>query len=69
MPYLEQKPAAISDRIISMRLPLKKNVYATIVSTYAPTMTNPEENKEQFYRTLRETMKNVSITDKLIIAG
>ena len=69
MPYLEQEPAAISDRIISMRLPLKKNVYATIVSTYAPTMTNPEENKEQFYRTLRETIRNVSITDKLIIAG
>ena len=33
MPYLEQEPTAISDRIISMTLPLKKNDYATIVST------------------------------------
>ena len=69
MPYLEQEPTAINDRIISMRLPLKKNDYATIVSAYAPTMTNPEENKEEFYSQLRETVKNVSITDKLIIAG
>jgi len=48
MPYLEQKPTAISDRIISMRLPLKKNHYATILSAYAPTMTNPEEKKRGF---------------------
>ena len=69
IPYLEQEPTAINDRIISMRLPLKKNDYAMIISAYAPTMTNPEENKEEFYSKLRETVKNVSITDKLIIAG
>jgi len=34
MLYLEQEPTAMSDRIISMRLPLKKNHYATIVSAY-----------------------------------
>ena len=66
---LEQEPTAINDRIITMRLPLKKNAYATIVSAYAPTMTNPEENKEEFYSKLRETIKEVSIADKLIIAG
>ena len=69
MPYLEQEPTAISDRIISMRLPLNKNHYVTIVSAYAPTMTNPEEKKEEFYNKLRETVKNISTTDKLIIAG
>ena len=52
-----------------MRLPLKKNVYATIVSAYAATMTNSEENKEEFYNKLRDIVKEVSIADKLIIAG
>ena len=66
---LEQDPTAVNERIITMRLPLRKNAYATIVSTYAPTMTNPQENKEDFYSKLRETVKEVSITDKLIIAG
>ena len=66
---LEQEPTAISDRIITMRLSLKKNVYATIVSAYAPTMTNLEENKEEFYNKLRDTIKEIPSTDKLIIAG
>ena len=66
---LELDPTAVNDRIITMRLPLKKNAYATIISAYAPTMTNPEENKEGFYSTLRDIVKEVPITDKLIIAG
>ena len=52
-----------------MRLPLKKNAYATIISAYAPTMTNLEEIKEGFCSTLRNVVKTVWITDKLIIAG
>ena len=66
---LDQEPTAINDRIIIMRLPLKKDAYVTIVSAYAPTMTNPDEIKEGFYSSLRDTVKEVSITDKLIIAG
>jgi hypothetical protein len=66
---LEQDPIAISDRIMTIRLPLLKKCYATIVSVYAPTMTNPDENKEEFYSNLRDTIKNVPNTDKLIITG
>lgn len=66
---LEQDPTPISDRIITMRLPLLKKCYVTIMSVYAPTMTNPDENKEEFYSNLRDTIKNVPNTDKLIIAG
>ena len=66
---LEQEPTAVNNRIVTMRLPLKKNAYATIISAYAPTMTNPEKIKEGFYSTLRDVVKAVSITDKLIIAG
>ena len=37
---------------------------ATIVSAYAPTMTNPEENKDTFYSQLKGTLRNIPSTDK-----
>jgi exonuclease III len=65
---LEQDPTPINDRIITLRLPLQKNCFVTIVCVYAPTLTNPEGNKEEFYSVLRDTIKTVPATDKLIIA-
>ena len=46
---LTEMPHPVSDRIMTMRIPLKKDRNATIISAYAPTMTNPEENKKTFY--------------------
>ena len=52
-----------------MRLPLEKQACTTVLSVYAPTIPNPEENKEQFYSQLREVLSNVPKKDKLIING
>ena len=52
-----------------MRIPLTKVRNATIVNAYAPTMTNPEENKETFYSQLKGTLRNIPITDKLLLIG
>ena len=65
---LEQKPTSVNDRIITMRLPQKKNAYAMIISVYAVDM-NPEDIKEGLYSTLRDIVKAVSITENLITAG
>ena len=45
-------PQPVSDRIMTMRLPLSKDNFATIISVYAPIMTNPDENKDTFYNHL-----------------
>ena len=47
-----------SDGIITMQFPLEKNAYTVIISVYAPTMTNPEENKD-FYSQFREVLSQV----------
>ena len=41
----------------------------TIDSAYAPTMGNPEENKETFYSQLKGLLRNIPNTDKLLLIG
>ncbi|KAK2186304.1 hypothetical protein NP493_206g01018 [Ridgeia piscesae] len=62
-------PQPVSDRIMTMRLPLSKDNFATIVSVYAPTMTNPDENKEAFYNRLASVFSGIPRTDKLLQIG
>ena len=66
---LEQDPIPINDRLIKMRIPLKCNNYLTVICAHAPTMTNPDERKEEFYSNLRETMASIPSKDKLVILG
>ena len=59
----------VSDRIMTMRLPLSKDYFATIISVYAPTMTNPDETKEAFYNQLASVLSGIPRTDKLLLIG
>ena len=49
MTNLTEMLRPVNDKIMTIRIPLTKDRNATIVSIYAPTMANPEENKEPFY--------------------
>ena len=40
-------PKGINDRLMTLRLPFSGKRHATIVSAYAPTMTNPDEVKDK----------------------
>ena len=60
-------PKGINDRLMTMKLQGKKEV--TIISAYAPTMTNPDEVKNQFYEELNNIIATVPKADKLIILG
>ena len=66
---LTEMPRPVSDRIMTMRLPLSKNNFATIISVYAPIMTNPDENKEAFYIQLASVLCGIPRTDKLLLIG
>lgn len=48
---LEENPTPISDRIMTMRLPLDRDVYAPVISRpiYVPTMINLDEKNEKFH--------------------
>ena len=59
----------LSDRIITMRLPLSKAKFATIISVYVPTTTNPDENKEAFNNQLASVLIDIPHTCKLLLIG
>ena len=62
-------PKGINDRLMTLRLPLSGKRHATIVSAYAPTMTNQDEVKDKFYDDLDSVISAAPRTDKLIILG
>ena len=67
---LTEMTRPVSDRIMTMRLPLNKKNVATIISVCAPTMTNPDENKEAFYNQLASMLSGIPPrTDKLLLIG
>ncbi|KAK2177246.1 hypothetical protein NP493_610g00011 [Ridgeia piscesae] len=64
---LTKSPRPVSDRIMTMRLPLSKDNFATIISVYAPTMFHPDENKEAFYNRLASVLSGIPRTNKLLL--
>lgn len=66
---LKLPPKVINDRLMNVRLPLPKKKFATLISAYAPTMSNPDEVKDKFYEDLKEAIAAMPNADKLIILG
>ena len=66
---LENQPAGHSDRIISMRLPLWNQQYATFFSVYTPTLKAEPAEKDRFYSDLRSLIQSTPADDKVVILG
>uniref|UniRef100_A0A183TAP3 Endo/exonuclease/phosphatase domain-containing protein n=1 Tax=Schistocephalus solidus TaxID=70667 RepID=A0A183TAP3_SCHSO len=59
----------INDRLMSLRLPLRGDQFATIISAYAPPMTSSDAAKDKFYEDLHALLVTVPKEDKLIVLG
>ena len=69
IPKLCEDPKPVSDRIMTLRLPLTHKRYCTIISIYAPTMTNTPESIDGFYDQLSQTLRGIPFSDKIILMG
>ena len=66
---LTKQPTGLNDRLMTLNIPLSRKKNATLISAYAPTMTNDDETKDKFYEDLDHIITSVNPTDKLIILG
>ena len=66
---LTSLPKGVNDRLMTLQLPLGENKQVTLISVYAPTMTNPDEVKDRFYEELESLITSVPRQEKLIILG
>uniref|UniRef100_A0A0L8IH48 Endonuclease/exonuclease/phosphatase domain-containing protein n=1 Tax=Octopus bimaculoides TaxID=37653 RepID=A0A0L8IH48_OCTBM len=64
---LKELLCAHSDRLMFLRLPLRKGRYATLISAYAPTMNSSEDDKLAFYLSLLEIIHNIPHEEIVVI--
>ena len=65
----QESPIAIDERLMTLRLPLAKNRFATFLSVYSPTLDSSDDVKDRFYDTLYSTLRRISQDDKIILLG
>ena len=54
---------------MTLRIKLNGNQHLTFVSVYAPTLTNDDITKEQFYEKLDKVIRDTPANDKLLVVG
>ena len=69
MKSIPSLPVGINEWLMKLRLPQTKSRHLTIISAYAPTLTNSDETKEKFYEDLDQLIRSTSPIDKLLIMG
>ena len=69
LPSLTETPVGTSERLMSLRIPLAKKRFATLLSAYAPTMPSENEVKDRFYQSLDEALRQIPKTDKILLLG
>lgn len=60
---------AISERLMTVCIPITRDRHLTIISVYTPTLTSNDEDKAAFYTQLDCTIHAMSVNDKLVVLG
>ena len=66
---LVNRPTGIGDRILHVRIQIDRNLYATMISVYAPTMMNDVAVIESFYSDLNQLLSKIPSSDKIFLLG
>ena len=66
---LVEIPIGVNERLMTLRISLTKDKYVTLISAYAPTLTNPDEVKDRFYEDLRHILLQVPPQDSILLLG
>jgi len=69
IPKPSEDPKPVNERMTTLWLPLMQKRFCTVISAYAPTMTNSADKINQFYAQINETLGNISNSDKIILLG
>ena len=66
---LQNFPVGYSDRIMSLRLPIQDNKFATVLSVYAAILQAETGKKGALYRDLHNLLQQVDSKEKPLILG
>ena len=59
----------ISKRLISLRIPLQRGEFSTVIRAYASMIASRDDIEDQFYEYLHEVLIRVRRSDKLVLLG
>ena len=62
-------PKCHSDRLMSVRIPIRNNNHITLISAYAPNLQDDPNNILNFYTKLSDITSEIPAKDKIIILG
>ncbi|VDL89071.1 unnamed protein product [Schistocephalus solidus] len=62
-------PQGSNDHLMSLRLPLRGDTFANIISTYTPPMTISDLAKDKFDEELHALLSTVPTSDNVIVLG
>jgi len=58
-----ESPSAVSERLMTLRVPLAKGRFMTLISAYAPTLVADDAVKDRFYDDLHRVLRSVPRSD------
>ena len=69
MKSIEEEPNYISERLMTLRVPLARNENMLFICAYAPTLVADEDKKDEFYDDLDRVLRAANPRDKIVLLG